>query len=306
METHKISSQIEIAKPNPSLATPETRIAERFEKWLLARQAKRPHSLAEHLNSFIDRRIHKDVQEYLDNPEVSIQTRLSIMDALNRVLNWTGFYALVIRELESVVGTGPHLRPIRILDIGAGGGGLLKNIYRWAKKKGVPVELSGTDFSGEFVEALQERFEREKIPVNLFQGNACHLANVANGSFDFVTSTFMVHHLRRPEYIVSFLAEVYRVARKGWVVMDFDRCLRGLAYMQTCLISANTIPFTKQALKLVVEDGVKSVRRAYLTQEINFLLKEMNAAGLVPPEMTGAGCGVFPYWVIKGHKISLR
>jgi 2-polyprenyl-3-methyl-5-hydroxy-6-metoxy-1,4-benzoquinol methylase len=37
--------------------------------------------------------------------------------------------------------------PIQILDVGSGGGDLLRQIARWASRRGIPVQLTGIDLN---------------------------------------------------------------------------------------------------------------------------------------------------------------
>ncbi len=242
----------------------------------------------------LDQLVSKDEQEFLDNPLVPMDIRISLVEGLSRLNNRSGYHRAFIKELSNLMkrscGDQP-LEPIKVLDIGAGGGGLLKAIHHWSKRRKIPVELSGADLSQEFIEATLTRLTDEKIPVKMFKADACQLETIKDEAYDFVISSYMVHHIRTPGEVASFFSEVARVARKGWLIVDFDRRLYGSAFVK---ISASIFGTPR----VLINDGVKSVRRAYTAREINFILKEMTTTTGIH-DMRCAPHPLFPFWIVK-------
>ncbi|MDD5671886.1 MAG: hypothetical protein PHN49_09620, partial [Candidatus Omnitrophica bacterium] len=113
-------------------------------------------------------------------------------------------------------------------------------------------------------------------------------------SFDIVISSYMVHHIRTPGKVAVFLSEVYRIAREGWLIADFDRRIYAP-------LLVGVAGFLLSGSRTLVSDGVKSVRRAYRAAEVNFILEEVRKA----KKMSGMDCvsyPLFPYWMIRGRK----
>ena len=135
----------------------------------------------------------------------------------------------------------------------------------------------------------------EKIPVQFILSDACRMKNVADNTFEVVLSNYMVHHIRSVHKVEDFLSEVYRVG-KSWLIVDFQRKIMGPLLMKVAVA-----PFFPP--KVLVEDGVKSIRRAYRAREMNLLLGELKKEGRVS-HMHAKPVGLLPYWMIKGRKHS--
>jgi 2-polyprenyl-3-methyl-5-hydroxy-6-metoxy-1,4-benzoquinol methylase len=217
------------------------------------------------------------------------------VDALSRINNICGYNWHFIREIESLIKAMPNrdvTKPVSILDLGCGGGGLLKAIHFWAKKKGVLVELHGVDLNEEFARTKQMKLRNQGIPVTIQQGDATDLQMEAN-SYDIVISSYILHHVRGEENVALMLKEIKRVAKHGWLVIDLNRKLRGIAYMWMGLFLGEPL--------LLIDDGIKSLRRAYTAEEINNIVRKASTKY----DLGGVNCAaykLFPHWKVKGIK----
>lgn len=123
---------------------------------------------------------------------------------------------------------GPNLKipsGARILELGAGGGGLVALVQERFR----PARLVGTDYDPAQVRAAQEflraRWSRLPSSVELRQADALVLP-FPDGSFDFVFAIAMLHHVeehhqeyeRRPQA----LKEIRRVLRPGGELVYSD------------------------------------------------------------------------------------
>lgn len=243
------------------------------------------------------RKTYRDEAEYLDRDDIPVDVRIRSVQALSRLYDRLGYHRILIFHLQRVikqVRAEKGNEVLRILDIGAGGGGLLRAIYRWAEKEGVKLELCGLDLSADFARATEESLRAEGIHIPFLQGDACDLKNIKDGSFDIVLTSSMVHHLRSAGKVALFFSEVYRVAARGWVLADLDRRFYGPGFVHW----ACTVFGTQD---LIIADGEKSARRAYSIQEINFILQELKERGSAHNFLCRAYPG-FPYWMVEGVK----
>jgi SAM-dependent methyltransferase len=105
----------------------------------------------------------------------------------------------------------------RIVDVGCGGGDMLRRIERWAVAKRVPVKLTGIDLNPYAARAARE-FTAHGSEIEWITGDAFSYTE----PIDVVISSLFTHHLAEPE-IVRFLAWSESVARRGWFVNDLCR-----------------------------------------------------------------------------------
>ena len=275
----------------------ETSINQDVKKFLGQQVPPGMASWQKSLSRFLDRLVYKDEEEFLDSSHVPMETRLSLVEDLSRLNDRSGYHHAFLRRLEGLIKTLPKRpteQPLSILDVGVGGGGLLRVIHRWAKRKRIQVELFGVDLCKEFSQIAQSRLSAEGILATLFQGDACSLKDFEDRSFDLVVSNYMVHHIRSTDKVGSFFSEVNRIARQGWLVVDLDRRLYGPLFV---LLAG----FLLKAPRILIQDGIKSARRAYRWHEINSLLNEMRKI----KKIDGMLCrphSFFPYWMVKGSR----
>lgn len=250
----------------------------------------------------LDRMVYRDEEEFLESASLSMDERVDLVRRLNDVNRKSGYHAVFLMELESLVmkaheGRKPKA-PLRILDIGVGGGELLERIHGWSVKKGIPVELYGIDVDPAFLEKTSEKLAGKKIAARLIHGNGQNLKPLENESMDIIVSSYVVHHVRDLRSLTSFFEEVRRVAKSGWLIVDMERRFWGppFAWFSGYLFGAT---------RALVWDGVKSMRRAYTSEEINRVLRNCLAPGTWKGEMTCEPHPVFPYWKVKGTKMPM-
>jgi SAM-dependent methyltransferase len=106
---------------------------------------------------------------------------------------------------------------LRIVDVGCGGGDMLRRIERWAAAKQIPVKLTGIDLNPYAARAARE-FTTEDSRIEWITGDAFSCTE----PMDVVLSSLFTHHLSEPE-IVRFLAWSESVAQRGWFINDLCR-----------------------------------------------------------------------------------
>jgi ubiquinone/menaquinone biosynthesis C-methylase UbiE len=102
-----------------------------------------------------------------------------------------------------------------VLDVGCGTGGLLLA----AMRRGAGA-VAGVDAASEMVDATARKVRRAGFEIEARQGVAQDLP-FADGRFDLVTSTLMLHHLPRPAR-AACVREMGRVAKPGGRVLAVD------------------------------------------------------------------------------------
>jgi len=160
-------------------------------------------------------------------------------------------------------------RPVHIVDVGSGGGDLLRQIAVWAKRRGLPVQLTGIDLNPYAERAAAESTPHE-LGISWVTGNA--LAYQPAKPVDIIVNSLMTHHLEDEE-IQGLLRWMEATAQVGWFINDLERSERASRAFQWAARVAGWHRFVKH-------DGPVSFRRAFRRQDWVQLL----AAAEVPSE----------------------
>jgi SAM-dependent methyltransferase len=152
--------------------------------------------------------------------------------------------------LNRLVARSVSTEPLRIVDVGCGGGDMLRRIERWAVAKRIPVKLVGIDLNPHAARAARE-FTPAGSAIQWITGDAFSYP----GRIHVVLSSLFTHHLSEPE-IVRFLAWSEAVAQRGWFISDL--CREPLPYK---LFSA--LAGVMRWHRFVQHDGPVSFRRSF-------------------------------------------
>lgn len=162
-----------------------------------------------------------DLPEWMDEPCSPDDLRACLAD-LERVNSLTLGYRPTLAFLDRLASSPNLPRPLRILDVGFGGGGLLYRIERWARRRGLPVELTGMDLNPMAATLAKERYGA--TPIQWLTGDAL----AYTGAVDVVLCSLLTHHLPTDE-VVRFLRWMENTATVGWFVNDLQRSSRSAA-----------------------------------------------------------------------------
>jgi ubiquinone/menaquinone biosynthesis C-methylase UbiE len=133
---------------------------------------------------------------------------LPVYDLLTRVLGSARVYDALTARPEL---TGAH----RVLEIGCGTGNLIQRV----RKAHPSAQLTGLDPDPRALDIARRK--AGSVPgLNFDQGYAQELP-YADGAFDRVLSSMMVHHLDDPAKTAA-VAEVFRVLEPGGMVLVAD------------------------------------------------------------------------------------
>jgi 2-polyprenyl-3-methyl-5-hydroxy-6-metoxy-1,4-benzoquinol methylase len=115
----------------------------------------------------------------------------------------------------------PHgLRdPVHIVDVGSGGGDLLRQIAGWARKRGNAVQLTGIDLNPHAGRAAAESTPKE-LGIEWVTGDA--LEYRPQKPVDIVVSSLLAHHLENEE-VVALLRWMETTVQAGWFINDLER-----------------------------------------------------------------------------------
>ena len=186
-------------------------------------------------------------EEQMDDPALDPEIYDRVLRDLGRVNGWTlaarPTIAFLRRASEGMVA-------FRLLDVGFGHGDMLRRIARWARKRGVAVDLVGVDLNPKS-EAAARAVTPLSMPIDYRTGDYRDVP----GPFDFVISSLVAHHMT-DEQLDAFIRFMEKQATRGWLINDLHR--HSLAWHGFPLL-ARLIG----AHRIVREDGQLSIARSF-------------------------------------------
>lgn len=199
-----------------------------------------------------------DARELMDDADADVRMlertyrRFPLVNAA--VSRWRSVYR---RELR------PRARraPIRVLDVGAGGGDVSRAIAGWARSDGLPVEVMALDADPRAVRWARGRGGG----VEYRCAYASDLVE-AGERFDVVISNHLLHHLTDEE-LPALLQDSVRLVDGSGIVLHRDIERGRFAYLGFAFA---TLPFAGNLLadSFIRDDGLTSIRRAYTAGEM--------------------------------------
>jgi len=199
--------------------------------------------------------------EILDSeacPPLEIERSLRDLSRMNR---WFGGVATTRKLIERVASeTGK--KHFSLLEVAAGFGEVPKVAARKLERRGIVIDVTLLDRARSHLLAGNRSVAADALALP-FPGN----------SFDLVSSSLFAHHLEPAEF-VRFVAEALRVSRVAVLINDLVRHPLHLA-----LVYAG---FPLMCSYVSRHDGVASVRRAYVPNEVKGFLASARADGSGP------------------------
>ncbi len=195
----------------------------------------------------------RELPELMDG-ECSYEDFRECLRSLEEINRWLWGYRPTLAWLNRL----PLDRngPVHILDVGCGGGDLLRKIADWARKRDVAVKLTGIDLNPYAAKAAAEATPKA-LGIEWVTGNALEFC--PKTPVDIVVSSLMAHHLEE-EQIIALLRWMEVTARVGWFINDLERSERNCRLFQWVEKMAGWHRFVRH-------DGPVSFRRAFVDED---------------------------------------
>jgi len=205
-------------------------------------------------------------EEIMDDLDYNGPILHDALDKLAKINQWLGGNKVTINGLKKALKNHSKNELITIVDLGCGGGDILREISRFGHRNGYKFQLIGIDANKHTVEYAQTSSKAydniEFKAIDIFSEDFEHL------NYDIVLTTLFLHHFKEDE-LVMFLKPVIKKAKLGIVVNDLHR--HKLAYYLFKLLC------TTIKNKTIVDDGLTSVLRGFKRQELVNISQQLNA-----------------------------
>ncbi|GAA4434825.1 class I SAM-dependent methyltransferase [Pontibacter saemangeumensis] len=205
-----------------------------------------------------------DEPELMDDLSLTGEELRQNLYELEVINNWLGGHKVVLDALHKLAKKQPARQPLRIADIGCGGGDTLQRIARWARRKNIPVELTGVDANGYMVQYARRRCQA--YPEISIEQHDVFSETFAQQPYDITVCSLFCHHFTHPQ-LVRMFGQLYRQARLGVIINDLHR--HWLAYYAIMYLT-KVLPCSY----LVRNDAPLSVWRAFKRSELKQLAQQ--------------------------------
>jgi len=202
-----------------------------------------------------------DAPEILDSencPAAEVQATLQTLDRINR---WFGGVSTTQKMVECVCAvTGA--RQLSLLEVAAGSGKVPELVQLRLARRGIKLQVTLLDRLFNHLPPKNSRRQGHVPQEQAVVADALALP-FADEAFDVVSCSLFAHHLDA-EQLAQFARESLRVSRHALLINDLVRhpLHLALAYASYPLMSS----------RVAWVDGLTSVRRAYVPEEIRRML----------------------------------
>jgi len=204
-----------------------------------------------------------DAEEWLDQGRGSAKAIEQSLADLNRINRWLGGMRGLANYLYPRLRAW-RTRPLRVVDLGAGGCPIPEAIAVWAADQNILLQICALDLQHTHLRWAQIRLET--LPgIALVQGDV-FAPPFADGSIDVVVSSLFLHHFTRAE-LIRLLPRWMSMTRRSLVMTDLVR--HPIPYW---FMKAASPMFARSAITR--HDAAISIRRAYRPDELQAIAVE--------------------------------
>jgi len=198
-----------------------------------------------------------DAPEILDSDGCPPEQRLPTLQTLDRINRWFGGVSTTQRMVERIArATG--IRQFSMLEVAAGSGTVPEIVRQNLERRGIELRVTLLDRMSSHLPSRTRGLVADALALPF-----------ADHTFDLVSCNLFAHHLA-PSQFLEFVQESLRVSRRALLINDLIRHRLHLA-----LVYAS---YPLMGSKIAWLDGLTSVRRAYVPEEMRGMLAPAVAA----------------------------
>ena len=218
------------------------------------------------MSLLVSTKYRSESEEIMDDLDYNGPILHDALDKLAKINQWLGGNIVTVNGLKKALKNHSKSEAITIIDLGCGGGDILREVSLFGKKNGYQFNLIGIDANQhtvDYANTLSEAYDNiEFKAIDIFSEEFKSL------NYDLVLTTLFLHHFKNDE-LVSFLKPVLEKSKLGIVVNDLHR--HKLAYYLFKLLC------TTITNKTIIEDGLTSVLRGFKRKELKSISEKLEA-----------------------------
>ena len=189
--------------------------------------------------------------ELLDSPDCPPHEIQRSLTDLKRINRWFGGVSTTRALIERVAATTDK-KSFSLLEVAAGHGDVPHAAAQQLARKGISLDITDLDLAPSHLQPGHRALAADALALPF-----------RDSSFDLVSSNLFAHHLE-PDQLGAFVQEALRISTVAVLINDLVRHPLHLA-----LVYAG-FPLLRSYVSRV--DGVASVRRAYVPEELKTII----------------------------------
>jgi hypothetical protein len=216
-----------------------------------------------------------DAQEILDSGGCSVRDAQGALAVLGRINRWFGGVATTQKMVERVAqSTGT--KHFSLLEVAAGLGEVPEKVCAEVARLGITLDVTLLDRARSHLPHPDHVANPNRANGNHLPRNGGVVADAlalpfGDGAFDLVSCSLFAHHLNACA-LAQFVREGLRVSRRALLINDLIRHPMHLALVYA------SFPIMRSRVAWL--DGLTSVRRAYVPDEIRSVLASVFSSEL--------------------------
>jgi len=195
----------------------------------------------------------------MDQPDLDAALHAHALNGLERINFLSRTAAALWRPIRRLALERPRSEPLRVLDIGCGGGDVAMALAHEAARSGIPLWVEGCDISQRAIDYARESSLRRGMTNVAFRRRDVLRESLPSG-FDVVLCSLFLHHLDE-DGAGRMLREMAMAARRLVLVSDLRRTRVGY-------VLASLVCRVLTRSPVVKVDGPLSVAAAFTLEEV--------------------------------------
>jgi SAM-dependent methyltransferase len=164
-----------------------------------------------------DLSVRSTLPEKMDDPAAPAKDVKQALRELETINQWLGGYNVILDALSKVPA---QKKTLTIMDIGCGGGDVLRAIAAWAKQRKLDVKLVGVDWNPLMTSYAEQ--QSKAYPNISFRTMSVWDDNLLWEQADITMNSLFCHHFDDTE-LVKLMERMYILSNRAVIINDIHR-----------------------------------------------------------------------------------
>jgi 2-polyprenyl-3-methyl-5-hydroxy-6-metoxy-1,4-benzoquinol methylase len=219
------------------------------------------------MNLWINTKYRSRMAEKMDDFSISGLELRKTLITLEKINKWLGGNRVTLNGIKKVLNGHPKQEPITILDLGCGGGDILRDVAEYGKQKGYSFKIIGVDANKSTLGYAKEL--SQSFPDISFLHCDIFSEEFKRIEYDLVLTSLFLHHFD-DQQLEKMIKGILEKASIGIVVNDLHRhAMAYFLFRLLCLFTTND---------MVREDGLISILKGFKRDELIRISENIGAS----------------------------